>query len=71
MAVCAARSTVCACLLRGSRERWAKMITDGYLASTRPASDEGAAEDARRCPRCGADNDPDYRYCGDCVTRIS
>lgn len=47
------------------------MMTDGYLAGTRHAGDSADAEESRKCPRCGADNDPEYRYCADCVTRIA
>ena len=47
------------------------MMTDGYLSGPRHGGSADDADEARRCPRCGASNDPEYRYCADCVTRIA
>lgn len=32
---------------------------------------QGLAGDARTCPGCGADNDPDARFCDDCGTALA
>lgn len=40
----------------------------GVPAEGRVATDDGS--EGRRCPRCGAINDPSYTFCRRCVGRI-
>lgn len=34
------------------------------------ADDDGAAGATVACPECGAENDPAFRYCRDCVAEL-
>lgn len=45
--------------------------TNGDSQGLAPAAPDDGDRDAVQCSECGAENDPGYRYCRDCVADLS
>lgn len=48
------------------------VVTLRVRRAAEESSDEAAADDTTglTCPDCGADNEPEFRFCRECVTEL-